>query len=204
MYLASFRSLPKRAPQRVLGLTGSPSSAVAPMALRAIWATPLLYALEPLPLAAEPPASCPAPSLSATELYEVLNCSEEEPALEKAFAYWGTEKLNPNVFKEFCGRLPLMKINVARVAPLYAFRVVLLERKIYMSCCASAGSCEDLLKTGFKSHRDLRESCLICLKRRQPLHFGAGAPTPPCREHWVASRFAPSHRFVPGVPLGLW
>eukprot|EP00913_Durusdinium_trenchii_P035724 g33428.t1 len=58
----------------------------------------------------------------------------------------------------FCGRLPLMKINVARVAPLYAFRVVLLERKIYMSCCASAGSCEDLLKTGFKSHRDLRES----------------------------------------------
>lgn len=59
------------------------------MALRAIWATPLLYALEPLPLAAEPPASCPAPSLSATELYEVLNCSEEEPALEKAFAQLG-------------------------------------------------------------------------------------------------------------------
>lgn len=72
-----------------------------------------------------------------------------------------------NIFRQvnaypvrFCGRLPLMKINVARVAPLYAFRVVLLERKIYMSCCASAGSCEDLLKTGFKSHRDLRESIL--------------------------------------------
>jgi len=85
------------------------------------------------------------------------HCPQSEPALEKAFEFW-QEEINPNVFREFCQRLPANQINAGRVAPLYAFHVVLYKQEVYMSCCDTHISCQRLLETGFKDHQDLRES----------------------------------------------
>ena len=84
-----------------------------------------------------------------------------EPSLDKAFAYWDTpelEKLHPNLFNEFCMRLPGNQINAGRVAPLYAFHVVLYKQEVYMSCCDPHVSCQRFLESGFRDHRDLREA----------------------------------------------
>lgn len=89
-----------------------------------------------------------------------LSCPENEPGLQRAFAYWDSEnqKIHPNVFREFCLRLPGNNINAGRLAPLYAFHVVLYKNEIYMSCCDTHISCENLLESNFRNHRDLRES----------------------------------------------
>ena len=102
---------------------------------------------------------------STCPLKEALNCSEDEPTLEKAFAYWGNETLHPNVFLEFCARLPANQINAGRIAPLYVFHVKLLGRKVYMSCCDPDVSCKNILETDLSTHRDLRESILDVLER---------------------------------------
>lgn len=88
-----------------------------------------------------------------------LGCPENEPSLDKALAYWeNEEKLHPKVFNEFCMRLPANQINAGRVAPLYAFHVVLYKHEVYMSCCDTHISCESLLAGELRNHRDLRES----------------------------------------------
>ena len=95
-----------------------------------------------------------------SDILSEWGCPKNEPSLDNAFAYWEgwKEKLHPNVFNEFCLRLPGNKINAGRLAPLYAFHIVLYKREVYVSCCDTHISCKRLLKSHFRDHRDLRES----------------------------------------------
>lgn len=96
---------------------------------------------------------------SNSDILLELGCPENEPSLDKALAYWeNEEKLHPKVFNEFCMRLPANQINAGRVAPLYAFHVVLYKHEVYMSCCDTHISCKSLLAGELRNHRDLRES----------------------------------------------
>ena len=96
---------------------------------------------------------------SKSEILLELGCPKNEPSLDKALAYWeNEEKLHPKVFNEFCKRLPGNQINAGRVAPLYAFHIVLYKHEVYMSCCDTHISCESLLASELRNHRDLRES----------------------------------------------